>query len=136
MIFKNIGYLLSIFLLTFSSFSYAQKLDDTGESSKWLHLVDSGQYSESWSEMNSFFKQQITQQKWAKALNNIRAPLGKIISHKKFSSKEYTSLPGAPDGKYIVLQFKTFFQNKKESTETLTFSKSNTGWSVVGYYID
>ncbi len=136
MSFKNIKFSLCIFLLLFSSVVYAQNLNDIEASNKWLHLVDSGKYSESWSETDSFFKQQITLEKWTKALNNVRAPLGKTISRTKMSSKEYTSLPNAPDapdGKYIVLQFKTVFQNKKDSTETLTFSKSNEGWSIVGY---
>ncbi|MEB8434300.1 DUF4019 domain-containing protein [Cocleimonas sp. KMM 6892] len=135
MIFKNVNFLLSVFLLFFSSVIYAEKFDDVGESNKWLHLIDSGKYSESWSETDPFFKQQITQEKWTKVINNVRTPLGNIISRKKINSKEYTSLPGAPDGKYIVLQFKTAFQNKKDSTETLTFSYSNERWSVVGYFI-
>ena len=51
-------------------------------------------------------------------------------------SKEFTSLPGAPDGEYLVMKFKTEFQNKKDSIETLTFNKSDKKWRVIGYYIN
>ncbi len=135
MIFINIKIYLCVFLLIFSSLVSAQNSNDTESSKKWLQLVDSGKYSESWNETDSFFQQQITQEKWTKVIDNVRTPLGKVVSRKKISSKEFTSLPGAPVGKYIVLQFKTAFQNKKESTETLTLSNSNEIWSVIGYFI-
>ncbi len=52
-------------------------------------------------------------------------------------SKNYqTSLPGAPDGKYVVIQFKTSFENKKSATETITPMMDNDGkWRVSGYFI-
>ncbi|HEX3698552.1 MAG TPA: DUF4019 domain-containing protein [Polyangia bacterium] len=31
-----------------------------------------------------------------------------------------TTLPGAPDGKYVVIQFATSFERKKEAVETIT----------------
>ena len=135
MVFRNIKFSLSIFLLLCSSVVFAQNFNGIESSKQWLHLVDSGKYSESWSETHSFFKRQVTQKKWAKVIDNVRTPLGKVVSRKKISSKEFTSLPGAPDGKYIVLQFKTEFQSKKDAIETLTFSKSYEEWSVIGYFI-
>jgi hypothetical protein len=38
-------------------------------------------------------------------------------------SAEYkTSLPGAPDGEYVVLIFNTVFENKKAAVETVTMT--------------
>ena len=51
------------------------------------------------------------------------------------SAKEYSSLPGVPDGEYLVIQFQTDFQNKKTSTEILTLSKNSGKWLTVGYFI-
>ena len=47
-----------------------------------------------------------------------------------------TSLPGAPDGQYVVIQFKTSFENKRSAVETVTpmFGKDQR-WRVSGYYI-
>ena len=47
-----------------------------------------------------------------------------------------TSLPGAPDGEYVVIQFDTSFENKKAAIETVTPMMDQDGtWRVSGYYI-
>jgi Protein of unknown function (DUF4019) len=46
------------------------------------------------------------------------------------------SLPGAPDGNYVVMQFDTSFANKKNAVETVTFVQEKNGqWKAAGYYI-
>ncbi len=47
-----------------------------------------------------------------------------------------TSLPGAPDGEYVVIQYNTEFENKKVAIETITPMLDDDGkWRVSGYYI-
>ena len=47
-----------------------------------------------------------------------------------------TSLPGAPDGEYVVMEFTTAFTNKKSAIETITPMLDEDGqWRVAGYYI-
>ena len=63
-------------------------------------------------------------------------PLGKLISRKFKSATYATSLPGAPDGHYVVIQFNTSFENKKSGIETVTPMMDKDGmWRVSGYYI-
>jgi hypothetical protein len=52
-------------------------------------------------------------------------------------SKHYTNtLPGAPDGEYVVIQYETSFENKKSAIETITPMLDEDGrWRVSGYYI-
>ena len=52
-------------------------------------------------------------------------------------SKQYaTSLPGAPDGEYVVIQYETSFEKKKSAIETVTPMLDKDGkWRVSGYYI-
>jgi len=78
----------------------------------------------------------ITEKQWQQALNAVRSPLGKVTT-RKLKSKQYaTSLPGAPDGEYVVIQFETSFEKKKSSIETITPVKEKDGsWWVSGYYI-
>ena len=46
------------------------------------------------------------------------------------------SLPGAPDGEYVVIQYATTFENKKSAIETITPMLDGDGkWRVSGYYI-
>lgn len=49
-------------------------------SEKWLALVDSGKYAESWTEAAGYFKNAVTQEQWAQSLRAVRGPLGKVIS--------------------------------------------------------
>jgi hypothetical protein len=58
-----------------------------------------------------------------------------VISRDVISSDYHTTLPGAPDGEYIVIRFKTAFENKSESIETVTQIKDGDQWKVSGYFI-
>ena len=102
----------------------------------WLALVDSGQYAESWDEAAQYFKGAVPKDKWLQTMNAARTPFGKNIS-RKLKSKHYkTSLPGAPDGEYVVIKFKASFENKKSAIETITPMLDKDGtWRVSGYYM-
>ena len=66
----------------------------------------------------------------------MRRPLGNTLYRELKSYKYFTSLPGAPDGEYVVIQYKTRFENKEFAIETVTpmFDKDSS-WRVSGYYI-
>ena len=103
---------------------------------KWLDLVDEGRYSESWDQAAAYFKTTVTKQKWAVSIKAARTPLGKVKSRKLLSARSTTSLPGAPDGNYVVIQYQTSFENKPEAVETVTPMKGKDGkWRVSGYYV-
>ncbi len=102
----------------------------------WLTLTDSGKYAESWQEAAAYFKSSITQSQWISALTAVRTPLGKVFSRKLKSATYTKTLPGAPDGEYVVIQYDTSFENKKEAVETVTPMLDKDGkWRVSGYYI-
>ena len=66
----------------------------------------------------------------------IRKPLGKLVSRKVKSASYATSLPGEPDGHYVVIEFNTTFENKKSGIDTVTPKMDKDGmWRVSGYYI-
>jgi len=103
---------------------------------KWLSLVDAEKYAESWKEASELFRNAVKQEQWKQSLQAVRKPLGKLLT-RKIKTKTYkTSLPGAPDGEYVVIQFGTSFENKKEAIETVTPMMDKDGkWRVSGYYI-
>lgn len=103
---------------------------------KWLALVDIGNYAESWSEAASLFKSAISVQHWQASLEAAQAPLGKSVS-RQLKSKQYAEeLPGAPDGEYVIIEYETSFERKKNGQETITPMKDTDGeWRVSGYYI-
>jgi hypothetical protein len=103
---------------------------------EWLALVDQGEYGESWQEAATLFKSAVTVEQWEQALNASRRPLGDLKSRELKGAEYMTSLPGAPDGEYVVIQFDTSFTNKKVAVETVTPMKDEDGiWRVSGYYV-
>jgi len=104
--------------------------------SKWLTLVDEGKYSESWEDAAQLFKGAVNKGQWKDSLDSVRKPLGKLVS-RTIKSKTYaTSLPGAPDGEYVVIQYTSSFEHKKSAVETVTPMLDKDGkWRVSGYYI-
>jgi hypothetical protein len=105
-------------------------------SNSWLSMVDEGNYAESWNQASWFFKNAVTKEQWQNTVKAVRVPLGKLVT-RKLKSKQYTkTLPGAPDGEYVVIQYETTFENKKSAIETVTPMLDKDGkWRVSGYYI-
>jgi hypothetical protein len=102
----------------------------------WLALTDSGKYSESWSEAAQIFKERVTLQQWESAMKSARTPLGKVESRNLKGAQYTKTLPGVPDGEYVVIQYDTRFEQKKSSVETITPMKDKDGqWRVSGYYM-
>jgi hypothetical protein len=103
---------------------------------QWLALVDQGQYAESWGTAASYFKNAVPEKQWLQSMKGARQPLGKVISRRLKSAIFTTSLPGAPDGQYVVVQYATSFENKASAVETVTPMRDpDKQWRVSGYFI-
>src|SRR5690606_23043329 len=99
-------------------------------------LVDAGSFADSWKDAAAYFQAAVPQEQWERSLTGVRKPLGALVSRKLKSAKIAKSLPGAPDGEYVVIQFDTSFENKKAAVETVTPMREKDGsWKVSGYYI-
>lgn len=102
----------------------------------WLALTDAAKYGPSWDEAASPFKAAIARADWERAVKGIRAPLGAVKSRKVKAATFSRTLPGAPDGQYVVIQFDTQFEHKAAAVETVTPMLEKDGsWRVSGYFI-
>ncbi|MDD5564342.1 MAG: DUF4019 domain-containing protein [Thermoanaerobaculaceae bacterium] len=102
----------------------------------WLALVDAGKYGPSWDAAAATFKGAVAQADWERMVGSVRGPLGGLLSRELAASKAVSSLPGAPDGRYVVVQFKTAFEHKAQAVETVTtVLESDGAWRVTGYFI-
>ena len=102
----------------------------------WLALTDAGGYETSWDQAASIFKASISKARWQGALQSVRTPLGAVKARKLASARFTTSLPGAPEGSYVVVQYDTDFENKPGAVETVTALREPDGaWKVAGYFI-
>ena len=102
----------------------------------WLALLDAGKYGESWEAAAAYFKSAVNKNYWLQILPGVRDPFGRMVSRELISKTYARSLPDAPDGEYVVIQFKTSFENKNTAIETVTPMLDSDGiWRVSGYYI-
>ena len=82
------------------------------------------------------FRNAVTEEQWKQKAAAARKPLGRLVSRKRKLAHYATSLPGAPDGQYVVIQYENSFENKKSAVETVTPMMDKDGqWRVSGYYI-
>ena len=102
----------------------------------WLSLIDNQNYAASWDAAATLFRTRVTQEQWQTAAQTARAPLGQLKSRTLKSATSTTTLPGAPDGEYVVFQFTTSFEQKAAAVETVTAVREMDGkWHVGGYFI-
>lgn len=102
----------------------------------WLKLVDDGHFDGSWNQAAALFKNAVTEEKWRESLEMVRGMFGKALSREVKSTKYATELPGAPDGEYVVIEYETEFEKKRNAIETVTPMNDPDGeWRVSGYFI-
>jgi len=102
----------------------------------WLSLVDTQKYSASWDAAAKMFRSRVTKEQWQTAVQTTRDPLGRLKSRTLKSATSATTLPGVPDGQYVVFQFDASFEHKTAAVETVTAAREVDGmWHVAGYFI-
>jgi hypothetical protein len=102
----------------------------------WLDLVDGGRYAAGWDAAAPAFKGMVTRDEWERAVHSVREPLGRCLSRTLRSHKLVDSLPGAPKGPFVVLQFESEFEHKEGAVETVTPALGDDDfWRVTGYFI-
>lgn len=130
---------VAVFISTLALFAVAQNKDTKPAQTaaeSWLALSDTGDFGATWDEASSSFKGAITKPRWKEMVSGVRPPLGKVVSRTLKSAEYTTTVPGAPDGEYVVIQYATSFENKKSAIETITPMLDKDGqWRVSGYFI-
>ncbi len=108
----------------------------TAAAESWLALVDAGKFGESWDAAAAVFRAAVSKADWVRTAGAFRTPLGAVASRKLRSKQFTTTLPGAPDGQYVVIQFETSFEHKASAIETVTPMLDKDGaWRVSGYFV-
>jgi hypothetical protein len=123
-------------LICAHSFAGDAEKDALKAAEQWLALIDAGDYGGSWEAASELSKKSVSKEMWTRSIKAVRSAMGDLTSRSVAAAQYATSLPGAPDGEYIVIQFSTRFTNKKSAIETVTPMKDPDGmWRVSGYYI-
>ena len=98
----------------------------------WLTLVDQARWDESYRATSPAFRKLNTAKVWAATSEQVRVPLGAVIS-RTFLSEE--NLPAPPAG-YEVVKFRTSFANKADAVETVSLDHAGGNWRIVGVTIE
>lgn len=133
----------SIFVLAAvlaSPLAPAQQPDAVGNAvsaaNHWLTLSDANDGASTWDQAAPAFRAAISKADWSEALKQTRQPFGAVKSRKVMSSEFTHSLPGAPDGEYVVIQYDTQFEHKTHAVETVVPMRDQDGnWKVSGYFV-
>ena len=85
---RTLFVMISFIFVLFTVLSYGLHAEQSAEDAavasaqKWLSLVDSGKYAESWDEASGYLKNVMSKKTWVESLQAYRKPLGKLISRK------------------------------------------------------
>jgi len=102
----------------------------------WLAAMDAGDAEGSWAQAASMFRAAVSVGQWAQAARGTRAPLGAVQRREERAANFTRTLPGAPDGRYVLMQYATRFEHKAQAVETLTMTLDTDGqWRVAGYFV-
>ncbi len=103
---------------------------------EWLALVDGLRYEESWDSAAALFRDKVSKPAWKAAVRQARGPLEPFGARSLISAAFTTTLPEAPPGQYVVLQYETGVAGGRTVVETVTPRRDPDGrWRVSGYYV-
>ena len=115
----------------------AEEKESISIAQSWLSLIDNENYEKSWDESAKIFQNSISKDQWTATIKNVRSNFGKLLEREIASASFTTSLPGTPDGEYVVIRFNSKFEKKEHAVETITPMKDVDGkWRVSGYFIN
>lgn len=135
---RSLAWIVLVAALVATNARAVDKPEDQAQAAaeSWLKLADAADGAGTWDAAAKMFKAAVTKEQWTQALTATRSPLGKVVSRKVASRLYKEQLPGAPDGKYVILQYDTVFEKKAAAVETITPMLDPDGvWRVSGYFL-
>jgi hypothetical protein len=102
----------------------------------WLEQVDAGEVEASWEAGSSLFRQLVGPAQWREQLEKLRSVFGRTVRRELDDVRYATSIPGAPDGEYVVSEYAAVLERKQEAVETVVAMREADGsWRVGGYFV-
>ena len=101
----------------------------------FLGYLDHGRYADSYAYTGMLIRATNDRDSFALQIKKARAGTGALQSRSLIDASYATSVPGAPEGQYVLLHYDASFANRPEAVETLTLAFAKGYWRVSGYYI-
>jgi hypothetical protein len=137
---KQRAFLLLIAAALAMPTAHAQQTDAVPQAvaaaNRWLALSDAGDGAATWEQAAPSFRAAVSRAAWSDALRQARGPFGAFKSRTLRSSEFRRSLPGAPDGEYVVIRYDSQFERNAHAVETVVPMRDADGsWKVSGYFV-
>lgn len=115
----------------------ATAVEDAKEAARaWLAQVDDGKYAESWDSAAAASRDKVSRAAWAQSIGAVRVAQGPVKTRVPAAATFTRTLPGAPAGEYVVVQYRTEFTKAPAAVETVIPMREKDGaWKVSGYFI-
>ncbi len=115
----------------------AKETEAVAAAKVFLSMVDRGEYVQSWEQASSLFAERIPKEDWVEGISRFRPTFGAVQERTLKGSHFARSLPGAPDGEYVLILFTSTFEQKVSAVETITMMLDvDKQWRAAGYYIE
>ena len=101
----------------------------------FLGYLDNGRFADSYAYTGMLIRAQADRASYASQVEKARQGTGAILTRALMDASYQTSVPGAPDGQYVVLHYRTSFADRQEAVEMLMLALAKGYWWVSGYYI-
>ena len=101
----------------------------------FVGYLDQGRFADSYAYTGLLIRAQLDRDAFSTQIQKTRAGTGALRSRELIDSAYSTSVPGAPEGQYVVLHYHASFANRQDAVETLTLAFAKGYWRISGYYI-
>jgi hypothetical protein len=110
--------------------------DASAAADAWLERADAGDAEGTWEGTSSLFRQLVDLPQWKATFAQVESIFGRTLSRELSTTDCRESIPGGPDGHYVVLEYEAEFERKKEAVETVVTTLDTDGrWRVGGYFV-
>jgi hypothetical protein len=101
----------------------------------FLGYLDQGRFADSYAYTGMLIRTQLDRDAFSAQIQKTRVGTGALQSRELIDSAYSTTVPGAPEGQYVILHYHASFANRPDAVETVTLTFAKGYWRVVGYYI-
>lgn len=102
----------------------------------WVASLDAQDYARSWAEASPVFQEAVSQADWAAAATRVHEALGTVVSRAPLMVTMTSSLDGAPDGQYAIVEYAARYEKVERTVERATLRLDHDGqWRIVGHFV-
>jgi hypothetical protein len=101
----------------------------------FVGYLDQGRFADSYAYTSMLIRTQLDRDAFSTQIQKTRAGTGALQSRELIDAGYSTTVPGAPEGQYVILHYHASFANRPDAVETVTLAFAKGYWRVAGYYI-